>query len=293
MTDAALRELTVVVVVCNSAAVIGPCLESLAHTGHVIVVDNASGDDTRARARAALPSVEIITNPLNMGFGTANNIGFAASRTPFTLLLNPDMVVPAGALEHLLATAKAYPGAAVIAPLLKNPGGVLELYLMGLGEKTHHRQETAPVGDLCTGFIMGGAMLWRMDAWLRLGGFDEAIFLYGEDTDIALRATEAGYSLVVTPGAEIHHLGGQSDPPTLHTRWRKDWHLTYGNLYVKAKHGEAAQAREEALRLRRYHGLKALLYLIVIRPRKILGNLARALAANAFLGGRPSWPGRP
>jgi len=292
MTDPALRELTVVVVAHNSGAVIGPCLKSLAHAGQVIVVDNASDDNTLARARVALPSVEIIANSVNMGFGTANNIGFEASRTLFTLLLNPDTVVPTGALEHLLATAKAYPDAAVIAPLLKNPDSALELYLMGLGEKTHHRQEASPDGNLCTGFIMGAAMLWRMDAWQRLGGFDEAIFIYGEDTDIALRATEAGYSLVVTPGAEIYHLGGQSDPPTRHTRWRKAWHMTYGHLYVKAKHGEEVAAREEAQRLRRYHSLKALLYLIVIRPRKMLDNLARALAASAFLGGRPSWPGR-
>jgi len=84
------KSVTAVVVVHNSAAVVGECLKSLSRAARVIVVDNASTDGTGAVARAALPAAEIIENPLNMGYGTANNIGFERSRTPYTLLLNPD-----------------------------------------------------------------------------------------------------------------------------------------------------------------------------------------------------------
>lgn len=293
MADDPWKEVTVVVVAYNSAAVIGECLRSLSRAARVIVVDNASTDDTREAARAALPSVEIIENPLNMGYGTANNIGFERSRTPYTLLLNPDAVVEDGTLEKLAAAGKEYPEAAVLAPLLIGPEGELELYVMGFGETTHRRQETPPDGDMCTGFIMGAAMLWRMDAWRRLGGFDEAIFLYGEDTDLALRATAAGDSMILVPDARVRHLGGQSEPPSRQARWRKAWHMTWGSLYVMAKHGREREAGNKAWGMIRRHGLKALFYFLVFRPKRFLGNLARAHAAGAFLKGRPSWPGRP
>lgn len=286
------KSVTAVVVVHNSAAVVGECLKSLSRAARVIVVDNASTDDTGAVARAALPTVEIVENPRNMGYGTANNIGFEQSRTPYTLLLNPDAVVTEGALEKLVAAAERYPQAAVLAPLLVGAEGRLELYAMGFGEKSHHRQETPPDGDMCTGFIMGAAMLWRMEAWRRLGGFDEAIFLYGEDTDMALRTATAGYSMIVVPEAAVRHLGGRSAPPSRQARWRKDWHMTWGPLYVMAKHGEKEEAETKAKAMVRRHGLKALFYVLVLRPKRFLGNLARAHGAWTFLRGRPSWPGR-
>lgn len=286
------KDVTAVVVVYNSAAVVGQCLRSLSRAARVIVVDNNSTDDTRDQARAALPTVEIIENPSNMGYGTANNIGFERSATPYTLLLNPDAMIVEGAMERLVAALEAYASAAVAAPILLSPGGELELYVMGFGEKRHHRLEAPPDGDMSTGFIMGAAMLWRMEAWRRLGGFDEAIFIYGEDTDLALRTTAAGYSMVVVPEAVVRHLGGRSDPPSREARWRKDWHMTWGGLYVMAKYGEERQARDKARRLLRRHGLKTLFYVLVLRPRRFLGNLARAHAAWTFLRRQPSWPGR-
>ncbi|MEX2312256.1 MAG: glycosyltransferase, partial [Rhodospirillales bacterium] len=156
----------------------------------------------------------------------------------------------------------------------------------------HHSLERMPDGPFCTGFVMGAAMLWRMDVWRALGGFDEAIFLYGEDADLSLRATQAGFSIVIEPGAVVKHLGGQSEQPSKEQQWRRHWQMTWGGLYFSAKWASADQARRDAWRIVRKHAAKALFYTLICRFNRAYTNFARTHAAWSYLQGRPSWRGR-
>ena len=101
-------DVTVVIVVHNSESVISAALQRVKQARRVIVVDNASHDDTCDAARRALPTVEIHKMDTNLGYGRANNRGFALAATEFVLLLNPDALVEEGALETLVAAADRY-----------------------------------------------------------------------------------------------------------------------------------------------------------------------------------------
>lgn len=278
-------DITVVIVTYNSAHVINPCLESLRGTRHVVVVDNASDDDIASVVRRVLPHADFIRNPRNVGFGTAVNQGIARATTPFALLLSPDTILSAAAIARLHAAAAAYPDAGMIVPYLENNQGAVELSWMGPFEHNHRPVPVPPEHPFCTWFVMAAVVLFPLSAWRRIGGFDEAIFLYGEDVDLCLRTTKAGHSLIVVPDARAIHLGGQSSRVTWQSRWRRDWHMTWGHLYLERKHGNIGRAVREARALAVRHGLKTALYVALLNPKRVIGNLAKAAAAIAFLRG--------
>ena len=121
-------------------------------------------------------------------------------KTRYGLLLDHDALVDGKALEHLLAAGARNPDAATIAPLFLSPGhGLGGLRLMGPSEKNHQLAEMEPDGDFCTWHFSAAASLFEIEAWRWIGGFDEEIFLYYEDTDLALRINAYGYTEIVTP----------------------------------------------------------------------------------------------
>ena len=284
------QDVTVVVVAYNSGHAIGACLKSLGPAAKVVVVDNASADDSAAVVRAARPEAEIVRNVENVGFGTAVNRGFARAATEYVLLLSPDTTIDGDALAKLVAASDANPEAAIVAPLLKDRAGRIELSVMGPGEHNHRPAEFAPDGTLCTWFAMAAVWLCRLDHWRTVGGFDEKIFLYGEDADLCLRTTKAGFSIVVVPAATALHLGGQSSRRNWKSRWVRDWHMTWGHLYLERNHGDPARAVSEARSLLRRHAARAILYFLLLRWGRAMGNLAKAAAARAFLEGRAARP---
>ncbi len=281
-------DVSVVIVTYNSAAVIEPCLRSVHLAKQVIVVDNASTDRTLAVVAETLPKARIIGNDRNRGFGFAVNQGMAVVETRYGFCFSPDAVLAEDAMTQLLAAAAAYPEAGMVGPYLQRPDGKQELYVMGPSEINHTEMTEQPDGDFCTWFVMGGFFLASMSAWRQIGGFDERIFLYNEDADLSLRTTAAGFSLVLAPMANVVHVGGRSSKVTWRTRWRKDWHQTWSRLYHEAKHGDIAVANCEAQRILLKHATKTALYTVLLRPDRVRGNLAKAMAAFAFLAGKPA-----
>lgn len=286
MTSPAWRDVTAVVVTFNSAAVIEPCLKALAPAARIVVVDNASTDATAATVRKLAPSAEIVANERNVGFGRAANIGFRRADTRFALLVNPDAVIGDEALSRLVAAAEADSRVAIVAPLLTDEHGRAELSVMGPVEHNHRPLDARPEGAFCTWFAMAAVWLCPLDNWRVVGGFDEAIFLYGEDADLCLRATRAGFAIVLVPDAEALHLGGKSSRKTWKSRLVRDWHMTWGHLYLERNHGDAVKAQVEARALFKRHFGRGLLYTALLRWGRAAGNFAKACAAWSFLNGR-------
>lgn len=286
-----LNDVTVVVVSYNSAAVIEACLAPLAGAKAVIVVDNASGDESRERVRHVRPDAEIILNAHNPGYGSAVNQGFARVRTPYALLINPDAVLSADAVAAMVATARASANTGLIAPLLYSPKRGLEMEWMGPAETRQSRAEHPPEGDLCTWFATGAVWLCDMAAWRDVGGFDENIFLYGEDFDLCWRYTDKGYAILVAAEAKGGHLVSQASPPSRRIRWRKEWNIVWSHLYLLGKHESRQAATGRAWELVRKHGPKTLFYALVFQPKRFFRDLAVTHAAVSFLLGRV--PKRP
>ena len=232
--------LVAVVVAHDSADMLPACLAALAGQ-HVpaIVVDNASRDASASVAEAA--GAQVIRNARNEGYGRANNIGVAAAETAeYVLIVNPDVVLRPGAVDALLAAARAWPEAGLLAPRLIEPDGrffyqarsLLAPYLTNPGGKL-----ALPEGDACAPFLSGACLMIERALFLELGGFDPNIFLFYEDDDLCRRVAETGRALIHVHGAEALHGRGRSSAPAPGRVFRTRWHQAWSRAYVSRKYG--------------------------------------------------------
>ncbi len=222
-----------VLVTYESAADLPSCLESLAKAAppsgvEVVVVDNASRDDSAEVARAL--GVKVIENPTNQGYARAVNAGVAATAGQWLLVLNPDTRLAPESLSRLLATAQTDPRIGCLGPDLHNPDGteyptgrrfpslvVGALHAL-LGPvwpgnpatRRYHMAEADRSVPLRVDWVSGSCMLLRRDAFEAVDGFDGGYFMYFEDMDLCLRLARAGWRVVFDPGAEVVHVGGNS-----------------------------------------------------------------------------------
>jgi GT2 family glycosyltransferase len=281
-----LARVCVVTVAYNSAAALRGLLGSVPPGLAVIVVDNASRDDSAAVAEAA--SARVIRNGANLGFGAGCNIGMDAAETEFVLLANPDTRLDAAAIARLVAAADAFPDAAILAPMLCDEHGarvrswdVEQLHRRKLVRKRD--AEPWPEGPLCAEFLSGACLLLRASEGLR---FDEAFFLFYEDDAICAAARAKGRSLVLVPDAVMHHAGGGSSAPSRALSAFKARHMAWSRLHYFALMQGSAAARREAWARVWHHLGKALGHGLTLRLEKLRADLAGLGGTLAWLRGK-------
>lgn len=200
----------------------------------LIVVDNLSSDGSADAIEAEFDGrLVLIRSEENLGFARANNLAAERATGEYLLLLNPDTVVLDGAIDRLVEFAGRRPdagiwgGRTVFADGTLNPASCWRrqtvwnttcraLGLSGLlrGSSIFNAEayggwarDTERGVDIVTGCFL----LIRRGDWQRLGGFDPAFFMYGEEADLCLRAHRLGIRPRVTPDATIVHYGGASE----------------------------------------------------------------------------------
>jgi len=182
----------------------------------VVLVDNASPDDTLARV-AAFPHVHVVAMGENAGFSRAVNAGVAAGDGAIVVALNNDVDCEPRMLERL-AAAFDDPAVGSAAPLLLRPGGrALDAFGIAVDPtlagfvRLHGRPLSAADDDHAAPPLLGpygAAAAYRRSVYERLGGLDERIFMYGEELDLALRLSAAGWRCAAVPEARGVHVGG-------------------------------------------------------------------------------------
>lgn len=231
-------ELSILVVSYNTAAMTLACLSSIKQGAprtsyETIVVDNASTDGSAAAIAQHGDVTHFIPSAINLGFAAANNLAAEQARGDFILLLNPDTVVLDGAISNLVDFAKRTPearlwgGRTIFADGSLNPTNCFRrMTLWNLFCRTSGLsgvfsgnplfdseqyggwdRSTEREVDVVTGcFLLIPAGLWR-----KIGGFDPAFFMYGEEAHLSLMARQHGARPRVTPTATIIHHGGASE----------------------------------------------------------------------------------
>ncbi|MBF0252157.1 MAG: glycosyltransferase, partial [Alphaproteobacteria bacterium] len=189
MTDKTWDRITTIIVVHNSSAVIGECLDVFGSDKRIILVDNASHDNTLDIVRAKAPQAHIIHNEVGLGYGNAASQGLALVETEFALMMNPDAVFKPGTIERLVADADADPTVGMLSPLLPLPNGGYDKawdapFAWRARMSSRRDDEPRPDGPFCTWYVSGAVILLRYDAVMKVGFFDPAIFLYYEDDDL-------------------------------------------------------------------------------------------------------------
>ena len=208
------------------------CVESLRNEGidEIVVVDSASSDGSLEAMERAHPDVVVRRGP-NRGFGAGVNRGVESlSPTDLLFIVNPDVVVGPGAARVLAHTLDADPGIGIVGPQIRTADGrhyPSARRFPSLGDALGHAflgvvwpgnpftrryrmldWDEAAAGDV--DWVSGSCLLVRRAVWDRLGGFDEAYFMYAEDVDLCWRAWNAHLRVAYEPGAVVVHAQGVS-----------------------------------------------------------------------------------
>lgn len=274
---------TAIVVAFDSAEALPECLGALTAEGvGTIVVDNASSDETVLVAETF--GARVVRNARNEGYGRANNIGARAATSAYMLVANPDSIVEPGAVAALLDAAARYPDAGLFAPCIVEPDGrvfyqprsLLAPYLPNAKGSL-----VVPSGEACAPFFSGACFLVRRDLFLKLGGFDENIFLFYEDDDLCRRIADAGHALVYVPQAVVRHARGRSSGVKPGRVFASRWHQAWSRAYVSRKYGLPNPAPV----MFAINALKSIGVGLTFRSRLIERYSGSAAGAWAFLRG--------
>jgi len=211
-------DISAIVVSYNTAELLTACLKSVASRSdpsvEVIVVDNASQDDSAARVSRDFPWVKLIANEQNAGFARANNQALKVSRGEYVYFLNPDTVVQPGAFEAMMRFMASHTDVGLAGTRILNPDGSVQpsVETRYPGERRAQKDLRGLAGDIA--WVLGASMIARRAMVEDLGGFDERFFLYGEEQDLCLRIRKKGWKIGFIPDAAVVHWGGQSERNT-------------------------------------------------------------------------------
>jgi GT2 family glycosyltransferase len=245
-------DVSIIIVNYNNRAYLLRTLESLfldpdVSRNEIIVVDNASEDDSLEALRRDFPAVKSIALPENSGYARANNRGAEKAAGRYLLFLNSDTEVPAGAIGKLLDIKRDHPEFGIVAPLVTNPDGSpqlswgsdlhfhTEFHLKFMAEKwnrwrlkTKKREVSRDVD-----WVSGACFLIDRSLYQEIGGFDEKFFLYIEDADLGKRVRRLGRKVHLTSEVRIVHHLGQS---VAKARGRAVLEAKRSQLYYYGKH---------------------------------------------------------
>lgn len=218
------------------------CLESVQKlsTGNyellVIVVDNASKDESVSKIKAQFPDIVILENKDNLGFSGGNNVGikYALNKgASYVLVLNNDTFLHKDLLKELITVIEKEKNIGIVAPKIyfapgfefhkdrykKDELGKVIWYAGGIMDWKniigHHRGvDEIDKGQYDNieenGFASGNCMLVKKEVFEKVGLFDERYFLYYEDNDFCFRVKKAGYKIVFAPKGILWHKNASS-----------------------------------------------------------------------------------
>ena len=248
-------DVTIVIPNWNGSKWLPGCFAALAEQtvepAEIVVVDNASEDDSVTWLRGHAPKATVIEQDRNYGFAQAVNAGIAACSTELVVLLNNDTVAAPTWLEALVVGLTGAPEnvACLSSKMVRmsDPSRIDdagdELSWQGGAYKRGHGQPATEYGDVVDVFsVCAGAAIYRTKALREIGGFDARFFAYLEDVDVGFRLRLRGYRCLFEPRAEIQHFGhGSGTPQPRYVRWMtRNRLLLFGKnmpVGLMARHG--------------------------------------------------------
>ncbi|MBI4321803.1 MAG: glycosyltransferase family 2 protein [Chloroflexi bacterium] len=244
--SAIMPDVSIIIVNWNAKGFLEGCLESLHRdscraTFEVLVIDNASEDGSAAMVALRFPHVKIIANGDNRGFAKANNQGILQSEGRHILLLNPDTVVFAGALDSMVDYLDNHCDVGAVGPRTIGPRGeTLESFSFFPGPRlllrgmaiiavgSYYRDEKLKsLAPRQVDWVGGACLLVRREALAEVGLLDEAFFMYWEEADLCLRLRQKRWKTYYLPEPKIiHYLGrsaAQADRVLIHGILLQEW----------------------------------------------------------------------
>ncbi len=239
-------QLSIIIVNYNTKDDCTKCIQSIIDkiadtTYEIIVCDNGSKDGSIDELNKRFPKEKfpqgnclnllLIENKENLGFGKANNTGAVRAQAGILFFINPDTVIDRG-IDRMVSYMSGHKDVGALGPVVLDMDNhinlfyppvysnlfsqVLDLLITPAARLGMTRKKIIYTGYIeqnkvfDAGCIIGCAMMFRKEAYLLIGGFDEQVFMYGEEFDICLRLKKRGYRVQIFPEACILHYGGHS-----------------------------------------------------------------------------------
>ncbi len=241
---------SVITVNYNAGDFLGACASSaLSQVDEVVLVDNASSDDSLAKLATAFPGdrrLKIIRNRENLGFAAACNIGAEHSISSCLFFLNPDCMLTSDTVKHLMRVLDDNPDVGMVGGLLMNPDGSEQVggrraiptpwrslvRAFGLSRLAarwprlfldfHLHKQPLPIQPIEVEAISGACMLVRREVMRDVGSWDEGYFLHCEDLDLCMALRRKGWKIMFVPDARVvHDQGVCSRSRPIFVEWHK------------------------------------------------------------------------
>ncbi len=278
MTHAA-SQISLITVTFNSAQVLPALLRSIPPGVEVIVVDNASSDDSSFIAQTH--GACLINMSFNSGFAIANNRGAAQATRPYLYFANPDSWLQPGCLETLFETAQRRPDVAALNPSFSLANGRRQFKRRGpLIQRRHHMKPGIAMTSGPVTVLSGAGLFVARGLFEQLGGLDEQIFLYHDDDDFSLRVAPHGL-LYLETNAKVVHDQGNATSRSPQVGFMKAFYQAQSKRHLLKKYGHAFgwwRLGQEA-------------FLKVLNPQNLVSSWRRA-KTSGFIWGlcRPHQP---
>jgi GT2 family glycosyltransferase len=186
-----------------------PVLAQLDTDDELVVVDNASSDDTIARVRRLAPRARVLAQERNLGFAAGCNTGAAVARGGLLVFLNPDAVVVDGFADAIRRPLErgwdAWMGVVTAGEVLNTSGGIVHFTGIAWSGQVGEPLSSGPAEPGEVAFASGACLAVPRARWQELGGFAPQYFMYCEDVDLSLRAWLWGGRVGVEPAARVDH----------------------------------------------------------------------------------------
>ena len=237
-------QLSIIIVNYKTPHLTLSCVKSIYDTARsikfeIIIVDNNSQDDSEERTTSQFPNVLWIKNPVNEGFGRANNIGIQAAKGEFVLFLNSDVTLLTNTLSESIKSIENISSPGVLGIKLLNENGTVQDFTSTIA----NYQKVLDLNILYSFLnrnkkydieaVMGSFMLIPMKVIDECGAFDPDFFMYSEEIELCNRIKNNGYSIKYLDNIVAIHKNGGSTP---NRKWaEKQSYLSNSLLFFKLK----------------------------------------------------------
>lgn len=208
---------SIIILNYNAGQLLFNCVESLLKTNYpnyeIIVVDNASHDQSHKKCKEMFPQINLIENKENLGYCEGNNVGIRDAKGEFLVILNPDTIVAQNWLSELVY-AHSKKGQGLYQPkilslyeegILQSTGNMLHVFGFGFARDKGSKDDPRYSEIQEIGYASGTCLFTSASTMKKIGLFDPFLFLYHDDLDLGWRAAQLNIKSYYVPSSVIYH----------------------------------------------------------------------------------------
>ena len=284
-----LKDITIVITSFKSEKKIKNCLNSINRQCKIINVENSDDQNYQKKIEEEFSNVKCILSGGNMGYGKGNNIGLKEVKSKYALILNPDAELFPDSIDIFLKMAKENSDFTMITPFTLEDKNDLKSF--NLSEKSPSFDHGISLNINTIKTVRGHAMFLNIDQFKDIGFFDENIFFFLEETDLAMRLFKNNKKIYFCAPIKIYHEGGKSHENIINHEMElsRNWHWMWSTFYYNKKYSGYLISLIKIFPKLIKSFFKTIFYFLILNKKKGSIYLHRMLGILNALLGQKSW----